>query len=709
MVRFYLDTIEVVSPDNWEDMRLRLLRDRDNNTLLFSSDTTFTFSMDGARYLKQRIDEGFCGTVDIDINDDEAPVLSLLQGTIFLSSCEIDEGSGTIKAKVEDRSFYKSINSNKQVEALLNSGKSKNQTDIDPCDSCQIAVHVHTSVADVKTIHTVRVHEAFRYLVEFMSNGALSFVSDTFDMGGDWEGLVITSGLKLRGTIAGPPGYAGPDPQLPPLSFLNLYTEVKKKIPIGITVDNGNTIRIEAATYFEDSTVSAASFDNIERILTSFDQDRLYSSVRVGSTSTEEAGGFPETQNAIGFKEEQYISSVECNIDRELNLVSEFIISSNVINDCVDNNATSYDDNWFFITCILSDAVTGASTRDDIFATGDYFYNDQLRNINVLQRQLGGVPDSLIQFYGDQDPSFKAIQTTTLDNSRTVNGTGTTPAYTPGASNITGVTFDAESGYLDAFDTNGVYDSTLVFSGTKYNVFTAPADALYGFEVFANFSNSAVLSGSPSGASTGGNSFRLIGASGAPVMRGDVEYRLYDAAGVLLEQHTANVMSRKFDKLWSSSGTTGGYQTTVFYPNGNGYTQSQPFTFSYYMQAGWHIVITPVGTFGNYQVQATGTGAFGTLELNEEILLGPDSYFRCYSSSLQDLEIEVQEITDFVIRKHSFSVPMTQTQFEYLKANSTKRVPFSMFEQDARMGWIDEISYSYAKGTAEVKLSTNYR
>lgn len=694
MIEFYINGTQVVSPINWEDLSLRLNRDRDAGTLLFTCDSTLEFSFDGAALLKTELDaQGFCGTLPIQIIDTAAPVSVLYQGTLFLSSCEINEETGSVKVKVEDTSFYKSINNNKNIETALNAGKSKDGTVIDPAEACIIGVHKHSQNTDVRSVHTVRVYEAFRYLTEFMSNGALSFASDTFDVSGDWEGLVITSGQKLRGAT----GYSLEVPALPMLSFQKLFTEVRKKIPIALTIENGHTLRIEAESYFSQDGTTTTAYYNLDKIITKFDQERLYSAVRVGSETIENAGDFPETQDAIGFKEEQFFSQVECNIDRELDLVSGFIISSNVINDCVDILSDEYDEDWFFLTCTLSTATTGSTTRDDLFGTGDYFFNDALRNINVLQRQLGGVPSTLNQYFGEDDPSFKAICTADDSTTRTVVGAGTTG----GTGTIGPAAFDNDSSYLDAFDTNGVYEQSVNMPPVRYNVFVAPADGLYGFEVFCDFEVTTNETGAP--AFTGAGTITVQGDTLTEVMNGIFQYNLYDSGGVSLGTNSQDVFQTNYFKSWFSiGGTSGTGWSTNYYPLGNGYTQSQPFTFSLYMQAGWQLVVTPVAAFADYAI--SGAGNWGTLSLEETITLKTGSFFRCYSSSLSDLEIEVQEITDFIIRKHEFQTPMTITEFNDLKNNSRSRVPFSMHGEAVRFGWIDEVSYS--KGMASIKLSS---
>jgi hypothetical protein len=80
------------------------------------------------------------------------------------------------------------------------------------------------------------------------------------------------------------------------------------------------------------------------------------------------------------------------------------------------------------------------------------------------------------------------------------------------------------------------------------------------------------------------------------------------------------------------------------------------------------------------------------------------SFFHCYSSSIEDLNIEVQDINQFIVRQHSFTTRLNQTDFEALKDASRSLVPFSMTGGDVRYGWIHEVSYNYVEGLANIKL-----
>lgn len=698
MIKFYLDNVEFQAPVNWEDLRLKLFRDRDVDTLLFTAETTFEWTGEAAKYLKSLIDSnGFCGTSDIFIVDES---VTIYEGTIFLTSCEINEEKATIRTKVEDRSYYKLINNNKNVKTVLSVETSKDRTPIAAAERYLITTHDVSTGADAKEVYGVRVYEAFRFLIDFMSNGQLSFTSDTFAAGGEWDGLAITSGLKLRGTLnddGTQTGYKWSNPPLPQISFQDLYQEVKKKIPIGITIEN-DTVRIEPLQYFfTDST--SLNFENIEAIITKFDEARLFGTVRVGSEKTEPATSFPfpETQNGIGFKDEQFASDIKCNIDRELNLFSRWVISSNVIQDCIENNADSYDDDIFLIDTTYVDANNGDTTRTDIFFTGNYFYNDRLRNVNVLTRYTGGVPSGLIQFNGVTNPRFEAdssnshTATQQVNFNNSFNPVDITTTTTVGNFNNSGLIYD-----IEVNDPSNTYATSAVIGSTKYHVFTAPSDGLYGFEVFADFF-------------TGGSTSGVLSSMGyseilqTTVMRGKIKHELFTNTNTSMGSSIVNFISRKYHRFWNNGDIGlgfGGFKPEVLD------TPSRTYTFSYYMLAGWKVVISPLIEF--YPYFLSGNGNFiAPLVIDQSITLRAGSYIKCFSSSLDELNIPVTDINQYVARSHQFSIPLTQSEFELIKQSSRDLVQFSMAGQYPRKGWIEQVNYKYVEGIADFKLISN--
>jgi hypothetical protein len=698
VVRFYLDGIEMESPLNWVDFNLNLKRDKSIDALLLVSDTTLEWMGSGYVYLVNLIEsDGFCGFSELLVTDDESPELEIFKGRIFLSATEIDEGICTIKTKVEDRSFYAMINNNKSIEADLTAGLSKGKLAITPVDDYMIDCHTVTTNMYKRTVYSVRVYEAFRYLVEFMTDGVVQFTSDTFDAGGEWEGLCITTGLKLRGAT----GPAFNNPPLTQFSFKELYEEVRKKIPIGVTIDEAAgvyTVRIESIDYFNQSS-GAFAFENIDKIRTKFNEDKLYASIRVGSNAIDQSLTFPETQPIIGYREEQLFNNINCNIDNELDLLSEWIISSNVIEDCVTNLSGYYDEDLFLITTTYVNDFVGICTATDVFQSGsDWFYNDALRNINVLQRYANGIPASALQSFNGTPADFYAWQTTTLTRQRiaTVSSALVVNNAPTGTFVNDMVIFDDDTNPPGS-DPNGVYLTTVGAIG-KDNVFTAPADAYYTFQVFVD----ATLTGNVTGTiNAGGISYLDVNSfGGAGSVFIFLEYNTYTPANVAVDINvpigTISTGNYKW-KYTANQNNSGPYLVN---------NTNQVFSFSKYLLAGWRLNIDNKCNFNNFV--ATNSGApTGTITITENVNVAIGSFFTCIGNSTNNTNIVVGDINEYIAYEHSFDYPMTASEFLYVKNNPRDLVAFSMFGKADRYGWISDLKYNWNKGTATVKLESN--
>jgi hypothetical protein len=694
VVRFYLDGIEMESPLNWVDFSLNLKRDKSIDALLLVSDTTLEWMGSGYVYLVNLIESGgFCGSVELRVTDDESPEYEIFNGRIFLSSSEIDEGVCTIKTKVEDRSFYAMINNNKSIEADLTAGQSKGGVSITIVDDYLVDFHTVVGGAFNRSAYTVRVYEAFRYLVAFMTDDTVQFASDIFSPSGLWGGLAVSTGLKIRtsDTTNAPP--------LTQFSFKELYEEVRKKIPIGVTIDEAAgvyTLRIEGIDYFNQGSGSFA-FQNIDKIRTKFNEDKLYASIRVGGGVIDQNQTFPEVLPILGWREEQLINDINCNTDNELDLLSDWIISSNVIEDCV-NNADIYDEDLIFINTDYQNDIYGIATATDIFQSNEFFYNDALRNINVLQRYANGIPASALQYFNGTPSNFYAWQTSSYDWNRvTTIGIGGVTNGTP-----TGTWANSQMIFNDdtnspGTDPNGVYFSSKNIPPVENNVFTAPASAYYTFKVFVNANITGILTGNVS-------TFTPIEVTSAPTpglnnVLVRVYYNIRDSTGAVVASSVPiGTISTGYYRYKYFPGSSANGPYTVNNTN-------QVFSIGVFLNSGDNLYINALIDYNDYAI--TINAFSGLLTITERVDVSIGSYFTCLGNSTSDTNIVVGDINEYIAYEHSFDYPMTASEFLYVKNNPRDLVAFSMFGKADRYGWISDLKYNWNKGTATVKLESN--
>lgn len=488
-LRILFDGTEVVeTPIGWQDIVSSIKRVKEINSLFITTDAQLTFKDDGYDYLMVKYNQSFTTSVLVELQEYVAGTYqTFFQGKIFLKSAVIDREQCTIQVEIEDNSFYAKIDNNKSIEVFPFAEQTKNAasypTDtayyLAPCDFVQVHLFAPkdgTSITPHSGTHTgasYPVFNLFEYLISFMTDNTMGFVSPLFGTGGNYEGLLVTCGKVLMQYQ-----YEGTTEQdfkdnFPKISFQQLFTEVNKKIQIGMYVDYSYTIPTividRAYNLRTDATMFRAL--NLLGLKERIDEEELFSSIRLGSTKTNNTVyaspttglEFPEDISFVGFKEEQFIVLGECNIDRELDLVSDWVISSNMIEDQILNNMDGNENDLFFIMSDLAGATYTArqSNLMNQALTYPVFYNLDLNGAAVMDNYFGGVPVSIAQYLGNNDNTFKASRSTDVG-----------PVF-----NIyTNINCQNDSTGGN-YDVNGNYN-------TGNGRYTIPISGLYTFELF---------------------------------------------------------------------------------------------------------------------------------------------------------------------------------------------------------------------------------
>jgi hypothetical protein len=405
-LKFYLDTFEFTGFINWFDLKTKIKREDSLKALLISNESNLQFTDKAYEYLYNKLNlEGFCSSVDFEYIDD---CDFRIKGIIYLSDTEFNEKSCVANCKLEDNSYVSKIKNNAKIETSINHGKSKNGETITIPNYYMVDIHNVSNNALLRTVKTYRVYDVLRYLVDFMSDKTLIFESNIFNLGGEFEGLCITIGEKIR-LIA--------STKEPQISFEDLFNELNKKLNLVIIIKNPfsskPTICIESnSDYYLQNTI--AQHTELYSLTTKCEVEKLYNQVSVGSSKIvdESPYYFPENIDYVGWREEDFFIIQKCNIDNELELDTNFAVSSNTIQKIAGDSglpiaANDTDDNeLFLIDTILNTATTGRTTNDDFLdlTPPRYFYNYRLTNSSVLNRYIGGIPNTIAKFtnaYGD--------------------------------------------------------------------------------------------------------------------------------------------------------------------------------------------------------------------------------------------------------------------------------------------------------------------
>ena len=653
MMRFYLDGTLVDPATNWQEVSSTIRRDKELNVFLLFQEYTLTFDGSGFDYLVNLVNnDSFCREVDVLIEKQCNEFWqTIFSGIFFVSDCEVNEKTGTIKVKVNDKSFFSKINNNKNIKTSIDGGKTKNNLDITAADVYNVGMYNVVNNNLIRTVQCCRVEEAFRYLIDFMTDNTVSFVSNTFGPGGIWEGLAVSTGERMRGSAV-----SITEGRWKPFSFLTLFTEINNRIPIILLVENPFTspiIRIESIDYLYGQGINMIA-DNVDEVVTSFDTDKLYALIKFGSpTDDTQILDFPEQIDYYGYKEEEFHLLGKCNLDRTLDLSSDWIVSSNLIQRMINKNHQDFDNDIVLIDTIYTSDTVGRSTNDNFLRVSParYHYNARLNNEQISTRYVEDLSAQIASYYiNSKEGQVYAYSSTSL-------------AHLVGANNEDFQNFLN----LELYDWGNFYNTTT----WRYTA-NQPMQATIEAQVTIRF-----------GVATGVayNHFRIV-------------LEQYNSANALVNTYfiaPPNV----------------GYGGVLYWNAGpaNGWVLSKKLNASVNLAYGDYLKMRikswPASIGGPGWGPVVGTQRYTVLNNASE------TYFKVLSTSITGGTFLDVDPEDIKVQKHKFTYPIQQGTFDTILNNPIGRIGFGMASQAFRYGWIDELKYNHSTNIAEFTLTTN--
>lgn len=458
MIQVYFDNTLVDCPSNWKDLESSLKYDETLRAVLLTELTTLEFVGSAYTYLDNVASEGYCNTVALSVQDNrvDGKDQEIINGLLFVSDITFNERTCTASVKVRDMSFYSKIYNNKSVEFTPDVNVSKNFESITAATVYNLDVYDLDNVLLRNNVQAYRMYEVMRVAVAFITDNSVGFASTLLDIGGEFEGLCVTNGYRLRTATTN---------AWPKMSFSNIIDELRAIAPIQFTVDNPYTapvFRIELESYFQGAGTSL-TIENIYEVVRKFAVDKLYANVHIGSTETDAdlSLSFPETIKYVGFNDETYYLTGECNIDTTLELMGQWLRSSNTIERTAIVGSHQNDDSFFLINSTLIDESNGRTTNTNFLSLDPpvYYYNETLTNQAIFDRYVGSFPSAIADAAGvTGDGLFKAYRAST---------------YNIIAGSVAVLSFD----YTNvSFNTGSYYDGT-----DKY---TAQYAGVYDFSLF---------------------------------------------------------------------------------------------------------------------------------------------------------------------------------------------------------------------------------
>lgn len=458
MIQVYFDNTLVDCPSNWKDLESSLKYDETLRAVLLTELTTLEFVGSAYTYLDNVASEGYCNIVALSVQDNrvDGKDQEIINGLLFVTDITFNERTCTASVKVRDKSFYSKIYNNKSVEFTPDVNVSKNFESITAATVYNLDVYDLDNVLLRNNVQAYRMYEVMRVAVAFITDNSVGFASTLLDIGGEFEGLCVTNGYRLRTATTN---------AWPKMSFTNIIDELRAIAPIQFTVDNPYTapvFRIELESYFQGAGTSL-TIENIYEVVRKFAVDKLYANVHIGSTETDAdlSLSFPETIKYVGFNDETYYLTGECNIDTTLELMGQWLRSSNTIERTAIVGSHQNDDSFFLINSTLIDESNGRTTNTNFLSLDPpvYYYNETLTNQAIFDRYVGSFPSAIADAAGvTGDGLFKAYRAST---------------YNIIAGSVAVLSFD----YTNvSFNTGSYYDGT-----DKY---TAQYAGVYDFSLF---------------------------------------------------------------------------------------------------------------------------------------------------------------------------------------------------------------------------------
>ena len=422
-IMHYLDGSLIADPQGWDDFEEELDRNLKERLIGVKYSTKLTFTGPGYEYLNNLYtSSGFCGVATYEARQQcGTTIITCARGVIILADCEFNETRCSVECDVVDDGFGARILNNKDIAISPLAAQTKNGEDLTPVTPIDLEVFRPSDgfvYADTRRVWDW--YDAIRHAVLFITDNAVSATSDWYEALPDEERYCFLDGNELR-------VHGGDNPRLT-YTFGELFNELAIKYDLWMAVTRdpqGNPVlRIEPQSTFFGGTGSLTQTD-IQDLVRAIDTEQLYAKVSVGSDTFIKAlqtGAFSLPFLVIrGFTKEEFYFAGVCNTNATLDLVNEWVIDTNVIEDVLINGNDEYDDDMFLIQY---DRDTNNATQGFYLNPLNFpaLYNEQLQNFAVLDRY--DMPSDVGMFYSPIDASFRAERIAAVNTPVTVTTFG---------------------------------------------------------------------------------------------------------------------------------------------------------------------------------------------------------------------------------------------------------------------------------------------
>lgn len=720
--KFYIDGQLTDAPVNEFDLSTTIDRDNDTEGILITQDVQLQYNgnnalnpgeVSGYTLLYNAFESGTCNELPIDIYDEVSDTLTIhvYQGVIKVPSIEVDLHRMIVSSKVQDNSFYAYLSNNQSIEYNFVSPTSKNGIQITPAVQTDVRFFnpVTCNYNNLNPRKGVNINDAFDFIVRALSDNKVTFYSWSLQQE---PVLFLFTGYAM--TLAN----AGSDSELI-TSFEDMLKELQKVRNVGYYIDRSNLdnpiLVIEDLDLIYGGN-NFFEFTDIKELSATVNTDNIYASIKVGSSRLGDGANpyytFPESISYLGFREEVYVPLGQCNFDNELDLVNDYIISSNMISDQLYGAVTENLDDIFMVECenYLGNwrAVQYGSWVGSGFGVGTCFYNKGLSN-----------PSKLVT----QNSNYQAATTNTLSSGTygfraELGAEQLAGSFDPGSVAYIGPT-------LGGFDTQPVvfvdetsgpnYDGSGNYSNIS-GIYVAPVDGDYSFSSTIDFR----IVGCDS--CLGGVSLQILSSppGGLPVGTYAVNNTKQQFnARLTIEVYTDNTLTTLINQSSNYSTFAGDGNYSLSTNLVGNLSTGNAVVVSLNVDGGVYCYGLTQGIY-NYNlpnpfIRALNASGWVT-QLAFTTCSFPLPYPTCYSRLTSFFECN--GMPDGVLtfgssdpnlyrsKSYEFEYHIDVTDFELIKSNPTG---LYKFEKDnvERYGWLDNMKRNDWTGMTTVKLITN--
>lgn len=465
-MKFYLDGTLYDNPNGWESLTERIFYEEGISGYLTELSGSVSFYGGAYTYLLGLRNLALCESIPVVITDSCADGIekNIFEGFIFLTDVEFNLIKCFATVEFVDNGFVSKIDNNKSIKCYLGVNRSKNDIDISAYDTPQTNIALRNSAngADITNAVGYRIFDAYKFIISFMTDGTVDFVSDFFDYSGTGTNATafysaLMRGEEIRTSNAANSAY---------ISFEELFNDTNAIFNLAFSVEliNGRpAIRIEPKSYYRQSG-EINYFVNPADLTQQISRDKLYAKVKFGCVNGTTTYTYLQNIAFIGTHQEEYHLLGECNSSAVLDLtLNTLITDTNIIQDVLPSGTANdnYDEDTFLI--VLDSSNVNVSTLKPAGLT--YYYNEAVNNLHTSEYWFGDIPNSIAIFLDLANYAFYANRLTT---NQAFSGTvfPTVPAY---------LVFNNDT-ITPGFDTAGAYN-------TANGRYVAPVNQVYDFEV----------------------------------------------------------------------------------------------------------------------------------------------------------------------------------------------------------------------------------